>query len=126
VEASNSCVRTLILSSFLLFPFVKFFPAPFRIFDFTFYCFFCFFNFLSHFVFSLLFCSCFVPIFLAHMVSSLAYLNLLGNKMLCCCCKFRTWPRENVAPKCGCLKWLYTCMLYDLIAWIFLFSLLTR
>jgi hypothetical protein len=32
-----------------------------------------------------LFRSCFVPVFLAHVVSSLAYCNLLGNKMFGCC-----------------------------------------
>jgi hypothetical protein len=75
---------------FLLFYclFVKFFPAPFRFFDLAFYYLFSFFIwFLSSFVFTpLLFRSCFVPVFLAHVVSSLAYPNLLGNKMFGCCC----------------------------------------
>jgi hypothetical protein len=43
------------------------------------------FGFLSPFV-SLLFHSCFVPVFFAHVVSSLGYLNLLENKRLGCCC----------------------------------------
>jgi hypothetical protein len=34
---------------------------------------------------SLLFHSCFVPVFLARVISSLAYLNLFGNKRLSCC-----------------------------------------
>jgi hypothetical protein len=40
------------------------------------------------FVFPLLFRHCFIPVFLAHVVSSLAYPDLLGTKMLgcwCCC-----------------------------------------
>jgi hypothetical protein len=85
VEASNSCVRTLIFGSFHLLPFVKFFPAPFSLFDLAFYYLFSLlFGFLSPFVFpsfSLLFCTC-----LAHVVSSLTYPNLLGNKRLDCCC----------------------------------------
>jgi hypothetical protein len=58
VEASNSCVRTLIFGSFLLLPFVKFFSRPFfAFFDLAFYCLFSFFNliFLSPFVFSFFF-----------------------------------------------------------------------
>jgi hypothetical protein len=84
VEASNSCARTLIFGSFLLLPFVKFFSLPlFRFFDLAFYCLFSFFDliFLSPFVFSffsLLFCPC----FFSHVVSSITYLNLLGNKRL--------------------------------------------
>jgi hypothetical protein len=31
------------------------------------------------------FCSCFVPVFLAHVILSLAYLNLLGIKRLDYC-----------------------------------------
>jgi hypothetical protein len=38
--------------------------------------------FLSSFVFPLLFRHCFIPVSLAHVVSSLAYPNLLGTKML--------------------------------------------
>jgi hypothetical protein len=37
VEASNSCVITLIFGSFLLLSFIKFFPAPFHCFDLAFY-----------------------------------------------------------------------------------------
>jgi hypothetical protein len=44
------------------------------------------FVFLSPLVSPLLFCSCFVPFFLSHVVSSLAYPNLLGIKRLGCCC----------------------------------------
>ena len=44
------------------------------------------FLFLSSFVFPLLFRHSFIPISLAHVVSSLAYPNLLGTKRLGCCC----------------------------------------
>jgi hypothetical protein len=44
------------------------------------------FLFLSSFVFPLLFRYCFIPISLAHVVSTLAYPNLLGTKRLSCCC----------------------------------------
>jgi hypothetical protein len=44
------------------------------------------FLFLSSFVFPLLFRHCFIPVSLAHVVSSLAYPNLLGTKGLGCCC----------------------------------------
>jgi hypothetical protein len=85
VETSNSCVRSLIFSSFLLLPFIKFyFPYPFRFFDLAFYYLFSFFlfDFLSPFVFPLLFHSCFVPVFFAHVVSSLAYPTYLRIKGL--------------------------------------------
>ena len=39
-----------------------------------------------HFIFPLLFQHCFIPVSLAHVVSSLAYPNLLGTKRLGCCC----------------------------------------
>jgi hypothetical protein len=57
VKASNSCARTLIFGYFLLLSFVKFFPAPFSLFDLAFYCIFFFFEliFLSSFVFSSIF-----------------------------------------------------------------------
>jgi hypothetical protein len=44
------------------------------------------FLFLSFFVFHLLFRYCFIPVSLAHVVSYLAYPNLLGTKRLGCCC----------------------------------------
>jgi hypothetical protein len=58
------------------------------------------FLFLSSFVFPLLFWHCFIPVCLAHMVSSLAYPNLLRTKRLgCCCCETSTfnwkWMIEN-------------------------------
>jgi hypothetical protein len=86
VEASNSCARTLIFGSFLLLPFVKFFSMPlFHSFDLVFYCFFfIFYLVFYHPLFSPSFSLFFV--FLAHVVSSLAYPNLLGNKMLGCGC----------------------------------------
>jgi hypothetical protein len=89
VKASNSCVRTLIFDSFLLLPFVKFFSLPpFRFFDLAFYCLFSFFYlvFLSPFVFPFFFALVLYLFFLAYVVSSLAYPNLLGNKRLDCCC----------------------------------------
>jgi hypothetical protein len=53
--------------------------------------------FLSSFVFPLLFRYCFIPISLVHMVSSLAYPNLLGTKKLdcCCCCVCDPYKRKN-------------------------------
>jgi hypothetical protein len=42
--------------------------------------------FLSSFIFPLLFRHCFIPVSLAHVVSSLAYPNLLGTKRLGCYC----------------------------------------
>jgi hypothetical protein len=86
VEASNSCVRTLIFGSFLLLSFVKFFfPCPFfAFFDLAFYCLLSFFlfGFFIAFVFPLFFTLVLYLFFLAHVVSSLAYPNLLGNKRL--------------------------------------------
>jgi hypothetical protein len=88
VEASNSCVRTLIFGSVLLLPFVKFFfPAPFSLFlDLAFYC-------LLIFLFDFFIALCFPPsfsflfyTFFSHVVSYLAYPNLLENKRLDCCC----------------------------------------
>jgi hypothetical protein len=71
-----------------------FFPCPFfDFFDLAFYCLFSFFwfDFFIALCFPLLFCSCFVPVFLAHVVSYLAYPNLLGNKRLGCCCICICW-----------------------------------
>jgi hypothetical protein len=65
--------------------FVKKKSRPFfRFFDLTFYCLFSFFYlvFLSPFVFPLFFTLVLYIFFFAHVVSSLAYLNLLGNKRL--------------------------------------------
>jgi hypothetical protein len=46
------------------------------------------FDFLSPFLFSLLFHPCFVSVFHLMWVSSLVYLNLLETKRLfCCCCR---------------------------------------
>jgi hypothetical protein len=49
----------------LLLPLVKVFSAPFHFFDLAFYCLFsfCWVGLLSAFVFPLLFCHCFVPVF---------------------------------------------------------------
>jgi hypothetical protein len=99
VEASNSCAGTLIFGSFFFIVFCQsffsFFPPLFAFFCLAFYCLFSFcrigFLFLSSFDFRLLFRHCFIPVSLAHVVSSLAYPNLLGTKRLgcCCCCKIR-------------------------------------
>jgi hypothetical protein len=94
VEASNSCAGILIFGFFFFIVFCQsffsFFSAPF--------CFFLlsvllsflllsnWFLFLSSFVFPLLFRYCFIPVSLAHVVSTLAYPNLLGTKRLGCCC----------------------------------------
>jgi hypothetical protein len=54
--------------------------------------------FLSSFVFPLLFRHCFIPVSLAHVISSLAYPNLLGTKRLGCCCigiKILGWSRVS-------------------------------
>jgi hypothetical protein len=48
------------------------------------------FDFFIALCFLLLFHFCFVPFFFAYVVSSLAYPNLLGNKMFgCCCCCYK-------------------------------------
>jgi hypothetical protein len=91
VEASNSCAGTLIFGSFFLLSSVKvFFSAPFRFFLLSVLLSFLllsnWFLFLSSFVFPLLFRHGFIPVSLAHVVSALAYPNLLGTKRLGCCC----------------------------------------
>jgi hypothetical protein len=92
VEASNSCAGTLIFGSFFFIVFCqRFFPffRPFSLFLLSVLLSFLllsnWFLFLSSFVFPLLFRHCFIPISLAHVVSSLAYPNLLGTKRLGCC-----------------------------------------
>jgi hypothetical protein len=101
VEASNSCAGTLIFGSFFFIAFCQsffsfFFPPLFAFFLLSVLLSFLllsnWFLFLSSFVFSLLFRYCFIPVFLAHVVSSLAYPNLLGTKRLgCCCCCCTIW-----------------------------------
>ncbi len=92
MEASNSCVGTLIFGSFFFIVFCQsFFSRPFFSLFFlsvllSFLLLSNWFLFLSSFVFPLLFRHCFIPVFLAHVVSSLAYPNLLGTKRLGCCC----------------------------------------
>jgi hypothetical protein len=76
---------------FLLFiVFCQVFSLPlFHFFDLAFYCLFSFFlfGFLLPFVFPLFFAFVlYLFFYLAHVVSSLAYPNLLENKMLGCCC----------------------------------------
>jgi hypothetical protein len=82
----------LIFGFVILLHFVKFFfPTPFRFFDLAFYCLFSFFDlvFLSPFVF-LFFFALVLYLFFSHVVSCLAYPNLLGNKRLGCCCCCQT------------------------------------
>jgi hypothetical protein len=77
--------------------FVKFFPVPFHIFDLAFYYLFFFFDliFYRHLVSRPFFFVLVVSVFLAHVILSLTYPNLLGNKRLsgCCCCCFMRGPR---------------------------------
>jgi hypothetical protein len=74
----------------LLSKFFSFFSVPFRFFLLSVLLSFLllsnWFLFLSSFVFPLLFRYCFIPVSLTHVVSSLAYPNLLGTKRLGCCC----------------------------------------
>jgi fatty acid desaturase len=87
VEANNLCVRTLIFDSFLLLSFVKFFSLFIFWLSVLLHSLLFWFGFLSPFFSPFLFyliLSLFV--FLAHVVSSLAYPNLHENKMLDCCC----------------------------------------
>jgi hypothetical protein len=91
VEASNSCAGTLIFGSFFFIVFCQsFFFRPFSFFLLSVLLSFLllsnWFLFLSSFVFPLLFRHCFIPVSWAHVVSSLAYPNLLGTKRLGCCC----------------------------------------
>jgi hypothetical protein len=96
------------LSFFIVFyqSFFFLFSAPFRFFLLSVLLSFLllsnWFLFLSSFVFPLLFRHCFIPISLAHVVSSLAYPNWLGTKRLgccCCCCCYplsKTWKRLEI------------------------------
>jgi hypothetical protein len=125
VEASNSCVETLIFGSFFFIVFWQsFFSHPFSLFFLSVLLSFLFlsnwFLFLSSFVFPLLFRHCFIPVSLAHVVSALAYLNLLGTKRLgCCCCnwKFRWWHmagmwiRNLLFPSCSTKDSVYSSTL---------------
>jgi hypothetical protein len=89
VEASNSCARTLIFGSFSFIAFLsKFFLFihPFSLFfGLVFYCLFSFFSLVFY---RPSFSPLFYPCFSAHVVSSLAYHNLLETKWLGCCCCF--------------------------------------
>jgi hypothetical protein len=97
VEANNLCVRTLIFDCFSFIAFLSefflLFICPFSLFcDLMFYCLFPFFGLVFYHhsfpTFSPLFYLC----FLTHVVSSLAYPNLLGTKRLgYCCCTHLFW-----------------------------------
>jgi hypothetical protein len=82
-EASSSVPSFLLSSVKVFFPF---FPPLFAFFLLSVLLSFLllsnWFLFLSFFVFPLLFRFCFIPVSLAHVVSSLAYPNLLGTKRL--------------------------------------------
>jgi hypothetical protein len=101
VEASNSCVGTLIFGSFFFIVFCQsFFLVHFRFFLLTFYCLFsfCRIGFFIVLRLTLLFRHCFIPVSLAHVVSSLAYPNLLGTKRFgCCCCLLLLFSYLNLA-----------------------------
>jgi hypothetical protein len=93
MEASNSCAGTLIFGSFFFIVFCQsfffFFPLIFVFLLSVLLSFLLLSNwflFLSFFIFPLLFRHCFIPVSLGHVISSLAYPNLLGTKMLSCCC----------------------------------------
>jgi hypothetical protein len=103
VEASNSCAKTLVFGSFFLLSSVKVFSPPlFAFFDLAFYYLFSFcrigFFIILHFPF--LFPYFFILVSLAHVVSSLAYPNLLGTKRLCCCCCCRLLHRLHSRKIC--------------------------
>jgi hypothetical protein len=104
VEASNSCAGTLISGSFFFIAFCQSFFPFFRPFSLFFllsvllffslcrigFCFYrpSFFLFFFNIVF--------IPVSLAHVVSSLAYPNLLGTKRLgCCCCWWCVQSRDS-------------------------------
>jgi hypothetical protein len=99
VEANNSCAGSLIFGSFFFIvlcqSFFSFFPPIFAFFLLSVLLSFLllsnWFLFLLSFIFPLLFRHCFIPVSLAHVVSYLAYPNLLGTKRLgcCCCCYFK-------------------------------------
>jgi hypothetical protein len=86
------------------------------------------FGFLSPFVFPyflLLFCT----FFFAHVVSSLAYPNLLGNKRLgCCCCQYH--PFEFSCPNINLvltfLTFHYFCLVKVIISQFIWLDYITR
>jgi hypothetical protein len=118
VEASNSCVGTLIFGSFF---FIVFYQSFFFLFFPSFFAFFLlsvllsflllsnWFLFLSSFVFPLLFRHCFIPVSLAHVVSSLAYPNLFGTKRL----GSKRLITEFLVFKCLCAP--YACVIMQLM-----------
>jgi hypothetical protein len=83
------CLFVQVFSSFYLLLFVFFglvFYFLFAFFGLVFYFLFSFFDLVFYRpLFSLSFLSLFCPCFSAYVVSSLAYPNLLGTKMLGCC-----------------------------------------
>jgi hypothetical protein len=92
---------------------LKFFPVSFRFFLLSVLLSFLllsnWFLFLSSFIFPLLFRHCFIPVSLAHVVSSLAYPNLLGTKRLgccCCCCTQPAFKWNKIDGKFRSAPWL--------------------
>jgi hypothetical protein len=111
VEANNSCAGILIFGSFFFIVFCQsffpFFPPLFTSFFLlsvllSFLLLSNWFLFLSSFIFPLLFRHCFIPVSLTHVVSYLAYPNLLGTKRLgCCCCCIKLTKGPNfMIPSC--------------------------
>jgi hypothetical protein len=103
----------------LLSKFFFFFSAPFRFFLLSILLsFFIFllnwFLFLSSFVFPLLFRHCFILVSLDHVVSSLAYPNLLGTKRLgCCCCCCTQFAGCSSWTKLFCKIYMFFPGLYN-------------
>jgi hypothetical protein len=78
-----------------------FFPALFHFFDLAFYCLFSFFIWFFYGpLFSPYFFALVLYLFFAHVVSSLAYPNLLGNKWLGCCCSTHIFTLINIEQAC--------------------------
>jgi hypothetical protein len=91
VKANNSCVGTLIFGSFFIVFCQSFFPTPFIFWLSVLLSFLLLSNWFFIFIvihFPLLFRHCFIHVSLAHVVSSLAYHNLLETKMLGCGCYY--------------------------------------
>jgi hypothetical protein len=112
VKANNSCAETLIFGSFffiIFYQFFFFFSSLFTFFLlsilFSFLLLSNWFLFLSSFVFPLLFRHCFIPVSLDHVVSSLAYPNLLRSKRLGGCCHNKNHPEASTFCSNRC-PWL--------------------
>jgi hypothetical protein len=100
----------------LLLPFCQVFSRPFLLFWLSVLLSFLLFrfDFLLSFVFTLLFRFCFVPVFLAHVVSSLAYPNLLS----CCCVYIELWWPCTSLVLLNLLSQLVMCFQVIIENWI--------